>query len=182
MIKTDLTSFDNLGRQAFPRPGVLKHRTSKEQEAILADPAAFFGDPKEVDTLDRHDDILDVSGHVTGRVPVYKKVLADPCPRGARGFGWWPEVDQSATLGIGETHGAETLTVDPANKRWIVTRAVIAAAPVEVSAHYDALEKSLHRSIDEAAEQRRLDFITNGAGQAATYTRVTPEPEIPGVR
>lgn len=169
MIKTDLTTHVSMGREAFPWPGSLKGRSSEDQAAILADPGTFFGDPVMKQRLDRFDDVLDESGMIIGQEPVYIDAPHDPCPEGARGFGWWPEVDQSPALGIGETYGAETLTVDIPNKRWLVTRAVNPAPAGAVDAHFDAIEKSLHREIDAAAENRRLDFITPGAGQSATY-------------
>lgn len=197
MIKTDLSNHTSLGREEFPWPGVLKKRSLEDQAAILADPAAFFGAPVEVDTVIEYRDViqtapaldkngdprLDENGDpvfvqmVVGREPVWGKTLSDPCPEGARGFGWWPEVDQSPALGIGETYGAETLTVDIPNKRWLVTRAINPAPAGAVDAYFDGLEKSLHREIDMAAENRRLDFITPGAGQSATYDVKATEAE-----
>jgi hypothetical protein len=128
MIKTDLTTYTNLGREAFPWPGVLKGRSIDDRAAILADPAEFFGDP--------------VDGH-------------DPVPEGTQGFGWWAEVDQSTALAIAEAHGTETLTVDVPGKRWIVTREVIAAPAGAVDAYFEALEATLHAEIEVGAMAAR---------------------------
>lgn len=168
MIKTNLTTHANMGREAFPWPGVLKGRSSEDQTAILADAGTFFGAPVEVPAIVGEEDVIE-NGKIVGTKPIWGTVPNDPCPEGARGFGWWPEVDQSPDLAIGETYGAETLTVDIPNKRWLVTRAVNPAPAWAVDAHFDDLEKALHREIDAAAENRRLDFITPGAGQSATY-------------
>lgn len=47
---------------------------------------------------------------------------------------WWPEVDQSPALGQYERYGAETLTIDQANQRVIVTRAVVPWSAEEIEA------------------------------------------------
>lgn len=47
---------------------------------------------------------------------------------------WWPEVDQSPVLGEYERYGDETLTVDSANKRVIVVRAVVPWSAEEIEA------------------------------------------------
>lgn len=47
---------------------------------------------------------------------------------------WWPEVDQSPALGEYERYGAETLTIDSANQRVIVTRAVVPWTAEEIEA------------------------------------------------
>lgn len=47
---------------------------------------------------------------------------------------WWPEVDQSPALGEYQRYGAETLTVDHANKQVIVTRAVEPWSAEEIAA------------------------------------------------
>lgn len=124
MIKTNLTTYANLGREVFPWPGTLKGRSQADRAAILADPAAFFGDP--------------INGH-------------DPVPDGARGFGWWTEVDQSPALGIAETYGADVLTVDVPERRWIITRPLIPAPVGGVDAYFDSLETVLVAEIEASA-------------------------------
>lgn len=47
---------------------------------------------------------------------------------------WWPEVDQSPALKEYERYGAETLTIDAANQRVIVTRAVEPWTAEEIAA------------------------------------------------
>ena len=147
MIKTDLTTHANLGREAFPWPGVLQGRSPEDEAAILAGPGAFFGDPVTKERL-----ALDSDGNAIGG---YVDAPHDPCPEGVRGFGWWPEVDQSPALGIGETYGAETLTVDVPNKRWIITRAVNPAPAGAVDAYFGALETELHAEIETGAKVAR---------------------------
>ena len=83
MIKTDLTTHANLGREAFPWPGVLQARSPEDEAAILAGPGAFFGDPVTKERL-----ALDSDGNAIGG---YVDAPHDPCPEGARGFGWWPD-------------------------------------------------------------------------------------------
>lgn len=155
MIKTDLTTFENLGREPFPWPGVLKGRSAVDRAAILVNPAAFFGDPVEVDTVVGHVDVIDEDGMITGRAPVWGKTMSDPVPDGARGFGWWNEVDQSPPLGVAETYGAETLTMDAPGFRWIVTRAVIPAPPGAVDAYFAAFGLTLVGEIEVAARLAR---------------------------
>lgn len=43
---------------------------------------------------------------------------------GLKDTAWWPEVDQSPSLGEFERYGPESLVVDTDNQRVIVTRAV----------------------------------------------------------
>lgn len=162
---------------AFPSLGTLAGRSDVERAAILDDPAAFFGEPEEVQTLDGQEDIVetvtDDKGRtvemVVGQRNVMASAMADPCPEGARGFGWWPVIDQSPPLGLLETHGEPVLTVDPVGRRVVSVAPVIPAPADALSAFHDTLERDLHRRIDEGAERRRLDFITPGAGQSATY-------------
>jgi hypothetical protein len=104
------------------------------------------------------------------------EVLADPelalgrrCPLDMRGSGWVPVVDQSPPLGLLETHGAAAPVADETGKNWTITRPVVAPSAAALAAEYDRLERRLHSAIDADAEQRRLDFITAGDGQAATY-------------
>ena len=95
--------------------------------------------------------------------------LADRCPAAFRGVGWWPVTDLSPQLGMLETHGPAVLTVDPINRRVTAMAPVIQPSPEALAEAYDLIEIELHRRIDSEAENRRLDFITPGDGQAQTY-------------
>jgi hypothetical protein len=45
---------------------------------------------------------------------------------------WWPEHDASATLGVHEVYGDETLTIDVENKRVVSSRAVISMTQEQI--------------------------------------------------
>lgn len=170
----------------FPYQGALAGRTDADRAAILDDPAAFFGDPVEVPTVVGREDIVETVptngggtvNMVVGQRDVMGTILSDPCPDGARGFAWWPVVDQSTNLGLLETYGEPVLTVDQAGRRVTSVAPVIAPTADALTAFHDSLERDLHRQIDEAAEGRRLDFITPGAGQSATYDAKSREASV----
>lgn len=170
-VKINLTTFEIVENPSqFPRPGMLKSRSAQDRAAIHDDPGGFLGASREVDTLVRYDDVTTPDGTVTGKTPIYEKAMADPCPAGLRGFGWWPVVDQTPPLGFMDSHGAVAFTVDKANRRVIQAAPVIAPSAEVLADGFNQIERDLHRVIDAAAEQRRLDFITAGDGQAATYS------------
>ena len=160
LAKIDLSTYDIAELPSrFPYPGVLKGRSSAEVEAILDDPATFFGDPVEIENPDA------------------TIVTSDPCPDGARGFAWWPVVDLSPPLGLLETHGAPEHSVDIESRRVTALAPVIPPTAEALAVAYNLIEIELHRRIDSEAENRRLDFITPGDGQAQTYRVKTIEAE-----
>ena len=160
LAKIDLSAYDIAELPSrFPYPGVLKGRSPAAVEAILDDPATFFGEPVEIENPD-------------GTV-----VTSDPCPDGARGFAWWPVVDLSPPLGLLETHGMPEHAVDIEGRRATALAPVIEPSPEALTEAYGRIEIELHRRIDIEAENRRLDFITPGDGQAQTYRLKTIEAE-----
>ena len=160
LAKIDLSTFDIVELPSrFPYPGVLKGRSPAEVEVILDGPATFFGDPVEIENPDA------------------TIVTSDPCPDGARGFAWWPVVDLSPPLGLLETQGAPEHSVDIEGRRVSALAPVIPPTGEALAVAYDLIEIELHRRIDSEAENRRLDFITSGDGQAQTYRVKTIEAE-----
>ena len=104
-------------------------------------------------------------------------VLGDKCPAALIGFGWWPVIDNRPVLDTLETHGGIVAVPDDINRQVAITAPAVAPSAGDFAAYYDDLEASLQRQVDEAAEQRRLAFITGGAGQAATYRVKLAEAE-----
>ena len=126
----------------FPAPGALKNRPAADVAAIHDDPDGFFT----------------------------SKGLAPP--DGTAGFGWWRRVDISEPLEYGETYGDPTApVVDAANRRTTFMRAKNRLDPAAISARLHALEVELVGRINDGAVARRLDFITGGDGQEASYLR-----------
>ena len=168
--KINLATFEIVEHpSAFPAPGALKALSAADRARALADPAAFFGEPVEVDTRVGSEDVTDANGIIVGRLPIWGKTTSDPCPDGARGFAWWPVFSLSPPLGLLETHGEAVLTVDQTNRRVSTRVPIIAPSADSLAAEYGRIEAELHRRIDIEAENRRLDFITPGDGQAQTY-------------
>ena len=151
--KINLTTAENLGPAAFPI-GALRSVPPADREAMLLDPAGYFGAPYQKANPDG------------------TEVTIDPCPGGWRGFAAFPAVDLAAPLGWLEQPGAAgPETVDMAARRVTFTTARIAPSAATVAGHLDALEAELHRVIDRRAGERRKDFITDIPGQEATYLR-----------
>ena len=69
---------------------------------------------------------------------------------GVQDCAWWPEEDASPALAEFERYGDETLTVDAANKKVVVTRAVVPFTQAESDA---VLAER------EAAKQARKDSL-----------------------
>ena len=58
---------------------------------------------------------------------------------GVQNWAWWPEVDESKSLGENEKYGPETLTPDPQNKVVRVVRSVVPLSEEEVGERQDGL-------------------------------------------
>lgn len=71
---------------------------------------------------------------------------------------WWPEVDQSPALGQYERYGDESLTVDAANQRVIVTRAVVPWSAEEIAGAENAKALAVKDEIVDATQKRLDDF------------------------
>lgn len=71
---------------------------------------------------------------------------------------WWPEHDQSPTLGEYERYGAETLTPDPERRVVVVVREVVAWSAEEIAEHEAAQRAELASQI----AARRYDAETGG--------------------
>lgn len=75
---------------------------------------------------------------------------------GVQDCAWWPEEDQSPTLQQFERYGEETLTLDPARRVVIVTRAVVPWSAEEIAEYQDAEAERIRREID-IERDRRID-------------------------
>ena len=97
--------------------------------------------------------------------PWPKDVLADPelalgdaCPAAMRGIGWWPALNISPPLGLLESHDAAIVTLDPATRTAVISRAVIPATSEGLTAYYADLETALHLQIKRDTERAILAY------------------------
>jgi hypothetical protein len=72
---------------------------------------------------------------------------------------WWPEVDQSPTLGQHERYGEETLTINYTKKNVNVTKAIVPFSEDEKAAITNALMEQKRNEI--AALRQRLSELEN---------------------
>jgi len=91
---------------------------------------------------------------------------------GVQSVAWYPEVDQSPPLGQFEQYGAETLTIDEANKRVIVTRETVPWSSEEI-AQYQAVQDAAKR---RQAKDKALDLII--PKQIASELDTLPDEDV----
>ncbi len=79
---------------------------------------------------------------------------------GVQDCAWWPEEDQSPELQRFERYGDETLTLDPARRVVIVTRAVVPWSAEEIAEYQDAEAARIRREIMDGVQRYLDDFAT----------------------